>query len=39
MGLRRHPDRDIDATIDEHAVTVRGRSKAIVIRLEKAWDG
>jgi hypothetical protein len=44
MGTRRHPDRDVDADYDEHAVPLDHTatksntpvSKAIVIRLERS---
>jgi len=42
--LRRHPDRDIDATFDEHAVTVRGREheaagvKAVLVSLQRGLE-
>jgi molybdopterin-dependent oxidoreductase alpha subunit len=41
MGTHRHPDRDIDADFDEHAVTVAGRKheaagvKAVLVSLQR----
>ena len=44
MGLRRHPARDVDATFDEHAVTVSGREheaagvKAVLVSLQRGLE-
>jgi hypothetical protein len=44
MGSRRHPDRDNDADIDEHAVKVAGpapeaaRVKAVLVRSSAGWS-
>src|ERR1700730_5665938 len=44
MGTHRHPDRDIDADFDEHAVTVAGRKheaagvKAVLVSLQRGLE-
>src|SRR3984893_14775552 len=44
MGTRRHPDRDIDAGFDEHAVTVAGPEheaagvKAVLVSLQRGLE-
>ena len=44
MGIRRHPDQDINADFDEHAVVSTGREdeaagvKAVIVSLQRGLD-